>query len=116
MRRLADAIHRHFPLTKTEEGAEAWESDRLLLVLRMRQFLTQSCISLGLWTDALTSAEDSNTMIEVARTRDSVKVVMPGPLQASYYDSLAQVFWVSENYLFHAYAMYVHGVMMSRMG
>jgi hypothetical protein len=43
---------------------------------------------------------------QVAKTRDVIKAV-PGPLLATYYDGLAQVFWESENYLFHAYALYV---------
>jgi translation initiation factor 3 subunit A len=107
MHRLADSIHRHFPLTRSEDGVDAWENDRLLQVLRMRLYHMQCCMQLGLWTDALMCAEDCNNMIEVARTRDGVKVVIPGPLNAQYFDGLSQVFWVSENHLFHAYALYV---------
>jgi translation initiation factor 3 subunit A len=56
--------------------------------------------NLEMWQEAFKAIEDISEMMHRSGTRAKVQ------LMATYYEKLAQIFWVSSNYLFHAYAYY----------
>eukprot|EP01116_Phalansterium_solitarium_P006298 TRINITY_DN185_c0_g1_i1.p1 TRINITY_DN185_c0_g1~~TRINITY_DN185_c0_g1_i1.p1 ORF type:complete len:1214 (+),score=437.05 TRINITY_DN185_c0_g1_i1:175-3642(+) len=73
------------------------ESLQLHLNARFAQLTAAS--KLELWGDAFRSIEDIHGLIIQTK-----KVPKP-TVQASYFQHLAQVFWMSDNRLFHAYAL-----------
>jgi translation initiation factor 3 subunit A len=58
----------------------------------------EHCADMAMWNEGFRSVEDIHEIMEGAG-------FTPKPqLMATYYEKLARIFWVSENYLFHAYA------------
>ena len=72
---------------------------RRRLDIRMEQ-LNAAC-DLELWQLAFESAEDFHQLVSHPANRKALK----GKVMMNYYGKVSQVFWVSENYLFHACAM-----------
>merc|ERR1712137_431941 len=56
-----------------------------------------AAVSMELWQEAFRAAEDINAIMNVAPPPTP-------PRLAKYYERLAQLFWLSHNYVFHAYA------------
>jgi translation initiation factor 3 subunit A len=54
---------------------------------------------LELWTEGFRTVEDIHAIMHLNPKKPPKSRVM-----ANYYDKLIKIFWVSENYLFHAYA------------
>jgi len=63
-----------------------------------RFYALETCAELGLWSQGFGIVEDIHSLME--RTQVLPKV----HLMATYYEKLARIFFVSENYLYHAYA------------
>jgi len=63
-----------------------------------RFYALETCAELGLWSQGFSIVEDIHSLME--RTQVFPKV----HLMATYYEKLARIFFVSDNYLYHAYA------------
>jgi translation initiation factor 3 subunit A len=64
---------------------------------------------LHLYTEGFRTVEDIYNILQVAQARRKVNPQAPpikAKLMAAYYEKLTSLFWVSENYLFHAFAWY----------
>ena len=60
----------------------------------------EAATTMEMWTEGFRTVEEIHEIMEMTQKA-------PKPqLMATYYDKLTQIFWVSENYLFHAYAWY----------
>lgn len=101
-RRLKDLLKAHLSNSQlnTSYGAPTQEASlRLRLEIRAEQ-LNAAC-TLELWQLAFESAEELHPVLTHAANRKAQK----GSAMLNYYDKVSQVFWVSDNYLFHACAM-----------
>jgi translation initiation factor 3 subunit A len=58
------------------------------------------CAELSLWVEAFRTVEDILSIMSISETQPKAQ------LMAAYYEKLSRIFWVSENFLFHAYAWY----------
>lgn len=72
---------------------------RLRVEVRAEQL--NAATALDLWQLAFESAEELQSVI----AHPSIRKAFKTRIMMSFYDKLSQVFWVSENYLFHACAM-----------
>lgn len=76
------------------------ESLQLQLDTRFGQY--NAAAELELWQECFRSIEDIHGLLVMAFSKK------PGPkiaIVANYFNKLSQIFWVSENYLYHAYAL-----------
>lgn len=61
------------------------------------------------YTEGFRTCEDIFNILQISQSRRKADPDIPPPkakLMASYYERLTTLFWVSENYLFHAFAWY----------
>jgi translation initiation factor 3 subunit A len=68
--------------------------------LNTRFVQLEHCAELNLWTEGFRTVEDIFGIMALSDAAPRAQ------LMATYYEKLARIFWVSENYLFHAYAWY----------
>jgi len=102
-RRLKDLLKAHLSNNQlnTSYGAPTQEASlRLRLEIRSEQ-LNAAC-TLELWQLAFESAEELHGLLLHPTNRAHQK---KSHVMLNYYDKVSQVFWVSDNYLFHACAM-----------
>lgn len=99
------ALQRHAtaPTSQSARQMRSWdgftlESVEMLLEVRYRQL--QVATDLELFSEAFRTIDDINTIMNL------VEQVPRADLMVTYYAKLAQIFLVSKNYLFHAYALY----------
>ena len=60
----------------------------------------RTACALELWQEAYRSIEDIHALLQLSKKS-------PKPhLMATYFEKLAQIFWVSGHHLFHAYALF----------
>ena len=105
-RRLTEMLRTHLAnISKYSNQAQSInlnspESLQLSIDTRFEQL--NAATELELWQEAYRSIEDVHGLLCMAVT----KKPSPKPqLVANYYQKLSQIFWVSENYLFHAYSL-----------
>lgn len=87
--------------TRPLRGWDGWnpESIEHHLLTRFKQL--EAATNMEMWTEGFRTVEEIHEIIAMTPGKP------PKPqLMATYYDKLTQIFWVSENYLFHAYAWY----------
>ncbi|KAJ0400112.1 hypothetical protein ATCC90586_005133 [Pythium insidiosum] len=111
-RRLCEILRHHLgalqkhsaaPTTQSSRQMRAWdgftlESVEALLEIRYRQLQVAS--HLELYSEAFRTIDDINTIMSL------VDQVPRLDLLVTYYEKLAQIFLVSKNHLFHAFALY----------
>ena len=103
-RRLKDLLKAHLSNTQlnTSYGAPTQEASiRLRLEIRAEQ-LNSAC-TLELWQMAFESAEELYGVL--SHSGGNARKAQKSSMMLNYYDKISQVFWVSDNYLFHACAM-----------
>ena len=111
-RRLCDILRQHLstlqkletvPSTQTArltKGWDGWSSESVELHLQLRYEQLEAATKLEHWTEGFRTIEDIHAVMGLVDKAPKVS------LMATYYEKLTQIFWVSKNYLFHAYALY----------
>lgn len=91
-------------------GWEGWTPESIELHLQTRFAQLDASSALRLYTEGFRTVEDIYNILQISRTRCKLPGVnIPPPkakIMAAYYEKLTNLFWVSENYLFHAFAWY----------
>lgn len=90
-------------------GWEGWSSESIELHLQTRFAQLQTASELKLYTEGFRTVEDIYNILQISHHRRKQNPAFPPPkakLLAEYYEQLIELFWVSENYLFHAFACY----------
>ncbi|KAL7481043.1 hypothetical protein ACHAW6_006719 [Cyclotella cf. meneghiniana] len=124
-RRLSDMMRMHLGnlqkyglVSRFEEGKssnkvrgwEGWTAESIELHLQTRFVQLETASSLRLYTEGFRTVEDIYNILQISRARRKIPGVnIPPPkakIMAAYYEKLTNLFWVSENYLFHAFAWY----------
>jgi translation initiation factor 3 subunit A len=99
-----------FPPIPQVRGWEGWTTESIELHLQTRFVQLEVASSLRLYTEGFRTVEDIYQILQISHTRRKVAGVSAAPpkakLMATYYEKLTTLFWVSENYLFHAFAWY----------
>jgi len=79
------------------------------LHLQTRFVQLETASVLHRYTEGFRSVEDIYNILQISHARRKNNPDIPPPkakLMATYYEKLTTLFWVSENYLFHAFAWY----------
>jgi translation initiation factor 3 subunit A len=95
-------------------GWEGWSSESIELHLQTRFAQLETASVLKLYTEGFRTVEDIYNILQVSHHRRKQNPDFPPPkakLMAKYYEQLIELFWVSENYLFHAFAWYKYYVL-----
>lgn len=90
-------------------GWEGWSTESIELHLQTRFSQLETASVLHLYTEGFRTVEDIYNILQVSQARRKVNAQAPpvkAKLMAAYYEKLTTLFWVSENYLFHAFAWY----------
>ena len=112
-RRLCEILRNHLTLlqkvgsaplnvhnNKQLRGWEGWNPEAVELHLTTRFEQLQVASEMQSWNEAFHAIEDIHILIEINKKQPR------SHLMAIYFEKLIQIFWVSDNYLFHAYASY----------
>lgn len=81
-----------------------WTPENIEAHLKTRFQQLEVATKLELWNEGFRSIEDIYNIMSVGK-KQKAKVM------AVYYEKLTRIFWVSENYLFHAYAYFKYYVL-----
>eukprot|EP00536_Pseudo-nitzschia_multiseries_P002628 jgi/Psemu1/235902/estExt_Genewise1.C_350080 len=95
-------------------GWEGWTSEAIELHLQTRFAQLETASNLKLYTEGFRTVEDIYNILQISHHRRKHSPDFPPPkakLMAKYYEQLIELFWVSENYLFHAFAWYKYYVL-----
>jgi translation initiation factor 3 subunit A len=99
-RRLCELLRNHLQnaakYSAQMHGINLNDADTLQRHLETRFHQLNVAVELELWQEAFRSTEDIHTLLNLSR-RPAKNVVM-----ANYFEKLARIFLVSENFLFHA--------------
>jgi translation initiation factor 3 subunit A len=97
-RRLSDLLRNHLSNLLKSKPLDSSESLQFQLDIRFAQLNTAT--ALELWQEAYRTIQEIHSIIVSAKT------LPPPQMMANFYEKLAQIFWVSQNYFFHAHAVY----------
>ncbi|KAL3924587.1 MAG: hypothetical protein SGILL_000957 [Bacillariaceae sp.] len=95
-------------------GWEGWTAEAIELHLQTRFVQLETASFLKLYTEGFRTVEDIFGIQTTAKLKRKVNPDFPPPkgkLMAKYYEQLIELFWVSENYLFHAFAWFKYYVL-----
>jgi translation initiation factor 3 subunit A len=90
-------------------GWEGWTTESIELHLQTRFAQLETASALHRYTEGFRTVEDIYNILQISQARRKHNPDLPPPkakLMATYYERLTTLFWVSENYLFHAFAWY----------
>jgi translation initiation factor 3 subunit A len=107
-RRLCEMLRSHFANLqratqmnlRANKPAWEWTSEGVELHLQTRFSQLEVSSSLELWNEGFRTVEDIYDIMQLNKKTPKPK------LMVTYYEKLTRIFWVSENYLFHAYAWF----------
>ncbi|CAE7420348.1 TIF3A1, partial [Symbiodinium microadriaticum] len=77
-----------------------WTPESIEIHLQIRFNQLEVATTLEQWNEAFRTVEDIYSIMQLGKKTPKPR------LMATYYEKLTRIFWVSENYLFHAYAWY----------
>lgn len=103
-RKLCSQMRLHLRSWRTyqEMHGESWSQETMERHISTKFVQLDHCADMEMWGEGYRTVEDIHTMMQMTGLK-------PGPTyMASYYQSLARIFWKSEDYLFHAYALFKH--------
>lgn len=90
-------------------GWEGWTTASIEWQLQTRFAQLETASVLHRYTEGFRTVEDIYNILQISQSRRKTHPDDPPPkakLMAAYYEKLTTLFWVSENYLFHAFAWY----------
>lgn len=90
-------------------GWEGWTNESIELQLQVRFKQLDTASALHLYTEGFKTVEDIFNILQISHSRRKIAGGSGTPkakIMAAYYEKLTTLFWVSENYLFHAFAWY----------
>ena len=109
-RKIATVVRRRTPPRAQVRGWEGWTAESIELHLQTRFAQLETSSTLRLFTEGFRTVEDIYNILQISRARRKIPgVSIPPPkakILAAYYEKLTNLFWVSENHLFHAFAWY----------
>jgi len=133
-KRLCDLLKQHLDnlkkfggaaaMARVEEGAakqnnkirgwEGWTTESIELHLQTRFSQLETASILHQYNEGFKVVEEIYNILQISHSRRKISSgqapgIAPPPkakLMAKYYEKLTTLFWVSENYLFHAFAWY----------
>jgi translation initiation factor 3 subunit A len=79
-------------------GWDGWTPESIELHLQTRFSQLEAATTLELWNEGFRTVEDIHQIMQMTNKPPKAQ------LMATYYDKLTQIFWVSQNYLFHGFA------------
>ncbi|POY71497.1 hypothetical protein BMF94_5810 [Rhodotorula taiwanensis] len=101
-RRLSETLRSHLAssqkYTHQSHSINLNDPDTLQRHLDTRFQQLSTAVELELWQEAFRTAEDIHTLVGMSKRAPK------GPVMASFYDKMAKVFAVGDNFLFHAAA------------
>eukprot|EP01041_Mallomonas_annulata_P007659 gene7659-15674_t len=106
-RRLCEMLRQHLAnlqriivQPKTARVVWEWTPEAIELHLQTRFSQLEVATSLELWNEGFRTVEDIYAIMQLGKKTPKPR------LMAAYYEKLTRIFWVSDNYLFHAYTWY----------
>jgi translation initiation factor 3 subunit A len=84
--------------TRPLRGWDGWTPESIELHLQTRFSQLEAATTLELWNEGFRTVEDIHQIMQMTNKPPKAQ------LMATYYDKLTQIFWVSQNYLFHGFA------------
>ncbi|KDO22829.1 hypothetical protein SPRG_11588 [Saprolegnia parasitica CBS 223.65] len=119
-RRLCEILRTHLYTLQRHEAApttqsirqmrgwDGWSADSVELHLSIRFEQLDTASSLELWTEAFRTVDDVHLVFGFLET-------LPKPtLMATFYHKLAEVFYISNNHVYHAYAWFKYYTLIQR--
>lgn len=100
-------IAMHMPQNAPQNPIDLSDGDTLQRFLDTRFEQLEVAVKLELWQEAFRSVEDVHTLLSATRRP------IPISSMSTYYETLARVFAVSQNHLFHAATWFRYFVMLS---
>ncbi|OQR99399.1 eukaryotic translation initiation factor 3 subunit A [Thraustotheca clavata] len=119
-RRLCEILRTHLYTMQRHESApttqsirqmrgwDGWSSDSIELHLQVRFEQLDAATSLELWTEAFRTIDDVHLILSFLETA-------PKPaLMATFYHKLAEIFYISQNHVYHAFAWFKYITLIQR--
>eukprot|EP01138_Halocafeteria_seosinensis_P015700 gb/GECG01016021.1/.p1 GENE.gb/GECG01016021.1/~~gb/GECG01016021.1/.p1 ORF type:complete len:610 (+),score=70.71 gb/GECG01016021.1/:1-1830(+) len=108
-RKLCSQMRLHLKSWRTyqEMHGESWSQETMERHISTKFAQLDHCAEMEMWSEGYRTVEDIHTMMQMTGLKPGAQYM------ASYYQSLARIFWKSEDYLFHAYALFKHYTLAS---
>lgn len=98
-RRLSELLKAHMTHLKTHSAAQLDNPESFQIQLEIRLVQLSAAASMELWQEAFKTVEEINLMVAPPKRTPPIEMMIV------YYEKLAKIFWVSENYIFHTHAL-----------
>jgi len=98
-RRLNELLKAHMSFLKTTSVSQLDNPESFQIQLEIRLMQLNTAAAMELWQEAFRTVEEINGMVSPPKRTPPIEMMIV------YYEKLAKIFWVSENYIFHAHAL-----------